>query len=66
MDEGEARSLLVEFLADLKNLSREELLGLVADPTCLEKTGTSGAVYQIEYQAVLDSEPGRALPHRLH
>jgi hypothetical protein len=58
MNKVEARELLVEFLDDLKNRSREELRGLIANPVCLEKTGKSGTVYQIEYEAVWDSEPG--------
>jgi len=59
VDKVEARGLLEEFLDDLKTRSRGELLGLIAKPVCLEKTGKSGTVYQIEYEAVWDSEPGR-------
>jgi hypothetical protein len=61
MDKVEARNLLEEFLDDLKNRSREELRGFIANPVCIEKTGKSGTVYQIEYEAVWDSEPGRDL-----
>jgi hypothetical protein len=58
VDKVEARGLLEEFLDELKTRSREELLGLISNPVCLEKTGTSGTVYQIEYEALWDSEPG--------
>ena len=58
MDKVEARDLLEEFLDDLKSRSREELLGLISHPVYIEKTGRSGTVYQIEYEAVWDSEPG--------
>ena len=58
MDKVEARGLLEEFLDDLKIRPRQELLGLIANPVCIEKTGKSGTVYQIEYEAVWDSEPG--------
>jgi hypothetical protein len=58
MDTDEARGILEEFLDELKTRSREELLGLISKPVCLEMTGTSGTVYQIEYEALWDSEPG--------
>jgi hypothetical protein len=61
MDKVEARSLLEDFLADLKTRSRENLQGLLSNPICLEKTGASGVIYQIEYQAVWDEEPGGEL-----
>jgi hypothetical protein len=61
MNKVEARELLAEFLVDLKNRSWEELRELIANPVCLEKTGKSGTVYQIEYEAVWDTEPGRDL-----
>jgi hypothetical protein len=61
MNKDEARGLLEEFLNDLRNRSREELLGLLGNPVCLEKTGRSGTVYQIEYEAVWDSGPGEDL-----
>jgi hypothetical protein len=57
----EARGLLEEFLDDLKKRSREELLGLISNPVCIEKTGPSGMVYQIEYEAWWDSDPGQDL-----
>ena len=61
MDKVEARGLLEEFVDELKTRSREELLGLISNPVCLEKTGKSGTVYQIEYEALWDAEPGRDL-----
>ncbi len=61
MDKVEARDLLEEFLDELKSRSREELLELISNPVCIEKTGQSGTVYQIEYEALWDSEPGRDL-----
>jgi hypothetical protein len=61
MNKVEATDLLDKFLEELKSRSREELLGLISNPVCIEKTGQSGTVYQIEYEAVWDSEPGRDL-----
>ncbi len=61
MDKVEARGLLEEFLEELQKRSREELLGLIANPVCIEKTGKSGTVYQIEYEALWDFEPSQDL-----
>jgi hypothetical protein len=61
MNKVEATDLLDKFLEELKSRSREELLGLISNPVCIEKMGQSGTVYQIEYEAVWDSEPGRDL-----
>ena len=58
MDKNEARGILQEFMDDLQTRAREELLGLIANPACVERTGNSGAVYQIEYEALWDAEPG--------
>ncbi len=58
MDKVEARVLLEEFLDDLKSRSREDLVGLIANPICIEKKGQSGATYQIEYEAFWDAAPG--------
>ncbi len=58
MDKVEARRLLEDFLDDLKTRSREELREFLANPVCIEKTGKSGTVYQIEYQALWDKGPG--------
>ena len=61
MNKAEAKGLLEEFLGELKERPRQELLGLLSNPGCFEKTGKSGTVYQIEYAAVWDSEPGKDL-----
>jgi hypothetical protein len=61
MDKVEARRLLEEFVADLKDRPREELLGLLGNPVCLEKIGKNGTVYQIEYLAVWDTDAGKDL-----
>ena len=58
MDKVEARGLLEEFLEELQKRSREELLGLISNPVCLEKTRQSGTVYQIDLEALWDFEPG--------
>jgi hypothetical protein len=58
MDKVEARSILEAFVDELQSHSREDLLGLIANPICIEKKGQSGAVYQIEYEALWDAEPG--------
>ncbi len=61
MDKIEARSLLDEFVMGLKQQSYAELRGLVRNPTCVEVRGESGVDYQIEYEAVWDSQPGGVL-----
>jgi hypothetical protein len=61
MDKVEAQGLLDEFVKGLKNQSYGELRGLVRHPTCVAVRGKSGADYQIEYEAVWDSQPGGAL-----
>ena len=53
MNKAEAKGLLEEFLGELKERPRQELLGLLSNPVCFEKTGKSGTVYQIEYGAGL-------------
>jgi len=58
MDKNEARSILQELLDDLKSRAREDLLELIANPICVEKKGPSGAIYQIECEALWDAEPG--------
>jgi hypothetical protein len=58
MDKNEARSILQELLDDLKSRAREDLLELIANPICVEKKGQSGAIYQIECEALWDAEPG--------
>lgn len=58
MDRIEASILLQEFLQDLKTRSFLELQELLSNPVCIEKPGKSGVVYQIEYEAVWDFEPG--------
>jgi hypothetical protein len=61
MDKIEARSLLEEFVRGLKQKSYTELRDLVRNPECLEVRGESGVDYQIEYEAVWDSQPGGVL-----
>lgn len=58
MDRIEASILLQEFLQDLKTRSFLELQELLSNLVCIEKPGKSGVVYQIEYEAVWDFEPG--------
>ncbi len=58
MDKTEARLVLEEFLKDLRQKSYEELQNFISNPVCFERQGKSGTVYQIEYEAVWDYEPG--------
>jgi hypothetical protein len=58
MDRIEASILLQEFLQDLKTRSFLELQELLSNPVCIERQGPSGVIYQIEYEAVWDFEPG--------
>ena len=61
MDKAEARKLLSEFLEGLQKKPYEELLQLVRNPVCDEIEGSSGTQYQIEYEALWDSEPNGLL-----
>ncbi len=61
MDKNEARGILEEIFDEFKSRSREELLGPISQPACLEMTGPSGAVYQIEFEALWDAAPGSDL-----
>jgi len=61
MDKTEARLVLEEFLQELRQKSYEELQTFISNPVCFERRGHSGAVYQIEYEAVWDSKPGQTL-----
>ena len=58
MDKIEARAVLEEFLREFKTRSYLELQEFISNPECLERVGPSGTVYQIEYEAVCDVEPG--------
>jgi hypothetical protein len=58
MDKTEARQLLTAFLEELQQQSYQELQAYLSHPVCIERPGPSGAIYQIEYQAVWDSHPG--------
>jgi hypothetical protein len=61
MDKIEAKVLLDEFVIGLRGQSYGELSQLVRNPTCVEVRGHSGAAYQVEYEAVWDSQPGGVL-----
>jgi hypothetical protein len=58
MDKTEAKELLKEFLASLQNRSFAELEQFVGNPVCVEIQAKSGTPYQIECEALWDSEPG--------
>ena len=58
MDKVEARLLLEEFLQELKSRSYLELQEFISNPVCFERQGLGATVYQIEYEAVWDFEPG--------
>jgi hypothetical protein len=53
--------LLEEFLVGLRRQSYRELKQLVGDSVCFEIQGESGTIYQVEYEALWDSEPGADL-----
>jgi len=57
MDKVEARELLTEFVENLQKKPHAELVQLISNPICTEVEGSSGAQYQIEYEALWDSEP---------
>jgi hypothetical protein len=61
MDKVEARELLTEFVENLQKKPYDELLQLISYPICVEVEGSSGAQYQIEYEALWDSEPNGLL-----
>ena len=61
MNKEEARTLLSDFVDRLSTSTYEDLCTLVSNPVCLEIEGPSGVTYQIEYEALWDSEPKEAL-----
>lgn len=61
MDKVEAKELLTEFVEDLQKKPYDDLLQLISNPICVEVEGSSGAQYQIEYEALWDSEPNGLL-----
>jgi hypothetical protein len=58
MDKQEAQYLLDLFVAALKSWSYQDWQGLVGESTVVEKQGSSGVTYQIEWNAFWDSQPG--------
>ena len=61
MDKVEARRLLTGFVDELQKKPYDELVQLIRNPICVEVEGVSGAQYQIEYEALWDSEPNGLL-----
>ena len=61
MDRVEAGKLLTEFVEELQKKPYVELVKLISNPICVEVEGPSGAQYQIEYEALWDSEPNGLL-----
>jgi hypothetical protein len=60
MDTAEARQLLAAKLAELRQLSYGDLLRY-REPVCVEVTGPSGVVYQVEVEAFWDDRKRRDL-----
>jgi hypothetical protein len=61
MDKVEARKVLSEFVEELQKKPYDELVQLISNPICVEVKGSTGAQYQIEYEALWDSEPNGLL-----
>ena len=61
MNKREARNLLDEFIAGLKSRTYQDWQALIGESEVLEKTGPSGVIYQIEWDAFWDSQPGGAI-----
>jgi len=57
MDRLEAGRLLAAFIEDLQKRPYSELRQFLSNPTCVEVSGSSGTRYQVEYEALWDSEP---------
>jgi hypothetical protein len=57
VDKVEARKLLTEFVEDLRKKSYDELVQFIRNPVCVEVNGSSGKQYQIEYEALWDTDP---------
>ena len=55
MDQTEARSILSDHLAVLRGRRYDELRALLDEPEVSEVTGPSGALYQVELQAMWDN-----------
>ena len=58
MNKREARQLLEEFVLGLKSRSYQEWQGLIGEEAVVERNGSSGVTYQIEWNAFWDSHPG--------
>ena len=52
MDKVEARKVLVEFIEAVQKKHYSELLQLLNNPVCIRVEDSSGAQYQIEYEAL--------------
>ena len=51
----------MEFVEELQKKPYDELVQLISNPICVEVEGPSGAKYQIEYEALWDSDPNGLL-----
>jgi hypothetical protein len=59
MDKEEATRLLEDALGAFRRESYEQLVRRIgAEPVCIECTGESSTVYQLEFSVVWDGRPG--------
>ena len=59
MDKEEATRLLEDALGAFRRESYEQLVRRIgAEPVCIECTGDSSTVYQLEFSVVWDGRPG--------
>jgi hypothetical protein len=58
VDKGEARAIIEEVLTEFRQRSYENLATLVGEPHTQEAVGASGTTYQIEIEAIWESERG--------
>jgi hypothetical protein len=58
MDKSEARKILEEFVAGWQSRSYRQWQALLGEDQVEERRGSRDVVYQIEWRAFWDSEPG--------
>jgi hypothetical protein len=59
MDNEEATRLLEDALGAFRRESYEQLVRRIgAEPVCIERTGESSTVYQLEFSVIWDGRPG--------
>jgi hypothetical protein len=58
MDKGEAREIVRRVLDEFRGLPHSKLTELIGEPQHREEVGGSGTTYQVEIEALWDSDRG--------